>query len=92
MIKLNKNTKKAQGFIRSYNRAKARNLFEAYRGPVSQAKYESFNEIEYRASRQGGIDLRVISFGCQFYSTGYILNKDLIIDTARYTYIIPNVF
>ena len=94
MIKnLNKETKKAQGFIWAYNRSHWHSLSEAY-DYFSEEKRRSFNDIWFRCKQQGGnvFDLKVISRSCNFYTTGYRLGNDLIIDTYANTYLIENVF
>lgn len=95
MIKnLNKDTKKAQGFIWAYHQAiikKCRTIYDAYRMP-SDVKVKTYNDIVERCYEMGGTNLHVISHGCQFYSTAYQVASDLIVDTPFQTYRIRNVY
>ena len=95
MIKnLNKNTKKAQGFIWAYHRAiidRCRTIYDAYRMP-SDEKVKTYNDIAERCYEMNGTNLHVISHGCQFYSTAYQVASDLIVDTKYQTYRIRDVY
>lgn len=91
MMKLNKTTKKAQGFIWSYNRSDCDDIEKAYK-TCSQAKIDSFRKIWFRCKNTGGRGLRVISATCNFYTTAYQLGNDMIVDTYCNVYIIPDAF
>lgn len=89
--KLNATTKQAQRFITAYKWSNDYDIMDAYERP-SNEKIETFREIKKRCEESNGTDLKVISSGCQYYSTGFRRGDDLIVDTFMNVYIIKNAF
>ena len=79
MIRINKGTKKYQRALWTWtNCNKGKDLYQAYRGRVSQEKYDTFNDIWFTASKTEGYnhDLKVVAASSWFYSTMYSFTRD----------------
>ena len=92
-MKLNKNTKKAQGILEWYNFSIGRygvmSIFEAYKKPSSE-KIRTWKAIERMCNNMNGHGLTVLGRGLHFYSAAFIANEDgkdkLFYFTAYNTY------
>lgn len=90
MKTLNNNTKKAQAYINAYNRSSIFNLYEAYANP-STAKTRADYLCRVMMRSEDGHDYKIISYNCNFFTVAWIAGKDLRIETAANSFIIPNV-
>ena len=89
MKTINNNTKKAQAYINAYNRSDIFSLREAYANP-STAKTRADSRCRLMMHSEGGHDYKIISYNCNFFSVAWIAGKDLRIETAANSFIIPN--
>lgn len=89
MKTLNNNTKKAQAYINAYNRSDIFDIYEAY-GKPSAAKIQADYECRSMKRREGGHGYKIIGYNCNFFTVAWIAGKDLRIETARNSFIIPD--
>lgn len=87
MTKLNKTTKKAQGFIDSYNRATGTTLSDIY-GSYSSAKAKAERECRERMEQLGASDFRMMSGNSFSFTCGYRTDDTLYVETSANTYAI----
>lgn len=94
MTRLNKGTKKYNGALWTWeNVNKGEDLYQAYKGTVSKEKYDTFNDIWYRAHQTEGYnhDLKVVAASSWVYSTMYSFTiegiTNVVYDTVGNTYI-----
>lgn len=85
MTKLNKGTKRAQGFIDSYNRATGTTLSDIY-GSYSSAKAQAERECRERMEQLGAHDFRMMSGNSFSFTCGYRTDTTLYVETSCYTY------
>ena len=89
MKTLNNNTKKAQAFINAYNRSNIFDLYEAYANP-SPAKCRANYSCRMMMQCEGGYGYKIIGHNCNYFTAAWIAGKDLRIETAANSFIIPN--
>lgn len=86
---LNKNTKKAQRFLKLYSESNIVSLYEAYKKP-SRNKITIYNRLNYFKMTIGGFYQKIITFNNQFFTFAYRLHgidgDYLIIETPCYRY------
>ena len=87
MTKINKGTKKALGFIESYERATARNLSDIY-GSYSSAKAQADRDCRDRMVALGASDYRILGGNTFSFTCGYRTEDTLYIETSSNTYAI----
>ena len=94
MTTINKGTKKYQQVLWTWeNVNRGKDLNSAYRGRVSQEKYDTFNDIWFRATQTEGYnhDLKVVAASSWFYSTMYSFTVEaktyVVYDTHANTFI-----
>ena len=90
MKTINNNTKKAQAYINAYNRSSIFTLREAYANP-STAKTNADYSCRMMMQSEGGHNYKIIGYNCNFFTVAWIAGKDLRIETAYNSFIIPNV-
>lgn len=87
------NSIKACQYVDRYNQSEWYTLFACYEKP-STRKREAFDRIKNRCEMEGGKDLKVLSAGCYFFTTAYIVPVEgekylLVVDTLTRTMKIP---
>lgn len=87
MTRLNKGTKKAQGFIDSYNRATGTTLSDIY-GSYSSAKAQAERECRERMAQVNGYGFRMMSGNSFSFTCGYRTDDTLYVETSSNTYAI----
>ena len=90
MKTLNNNTKKAQAFINAYKRSSIFDIYEAYANP-STAKTRADYNCRMMMQSEGGHNYKIIGYNCNFFTVAWIAGKDLRIETACNSFVIPNV-
>lgn len=88
MTKLKVSSKRGQRFWTKYANAVSRGkrtLTDIY-SRCSRNKHVAYNDIRLRMINEGGHDLAIIESNRHCFSTAYILNGNLIVDTRDYTY------
>ena len=90
MKTINNTTKKAQAFINAYNRSSIFTLREAYANP-STAKTRADYSCRMMMQSEGGHSYKIIGYNCNFFTVAWIAGKDLRIETACNSFVIPNV-
>ena len=90
MKTINNNTKKAQAYINAYNRSSIFDIREAYANP-STAKTRADYNCRMMMQSEGGHNYKIIGYNCNFFTVAWIAGKDLRIETACNSFIIPNV-
>ena len=89
MKTINNNTKKARYFINAYNRSEIYYLNQAYANP-STAKIQADYDCRRMMQREGGHGYKIIAHCRNFFTVAWIAGNALRIETARYSFIIPN--
>ena len=89
MKTINNNTKKAQAFINAYNRSNIFDLYEAYANP-STAKTRADYNCRMMMQSEGGHNYKIIGYNSSFFTVAWIAGKDLRIETAYNSFIIPD--
>ena len=90
MKTIKNNTKKAQAFINAYNRSSIFTIREAYANP-STAKTNADYSCRMMMQEEGGHGYKIIGYNCNFFTVAWIAGKDLRIETACNSFVIPNV-
>lgn len=90
MKTINNNTKKAQTFINAYNRSKIFDIYGAYDKPSTE-KTRADLFCWGQMKNEGGHDYRIISYNTFQFTAAWIVGNSLRIETARNSFIIPNV-
>ena len=90
MKTINNNTKKAHAYINAYNRSEIYSLNQAYANP-STAKIRADYNCRMMMQNEGGHNYKIIGYNCNFFTVAWIAGKDLRIETAANSFIIPNV-
>lgn len=90
MKTINNTTKKAQSFINAYNRSKIFDIYGAYANP-STAKTNADYSCRMMMQSEGGHNYKIIGYNSSFFTVAWIAGKDLRIETAYNSFIIPNV-
>ena len=88
MKTINNNTKKAQSLINAYNRSSIFTLREAYANP-STAKTNADYSCRMMMQSEGGHGYKIIGYNCNFFTVAWIAGKDLRIETACNSFVIP---
>ena len=89
MKTINNNTKQAQHFINAYNRSSIFTLREAYANP-STAKTRADYNCRMMMESEGGHNYKIIGYNIRFFTVAWIVGKDLRIETAYNSFIIPD--
>ena len=89
MKTINNNTKKAKHFISAYNRSSIFTLREAYANP-STAKTNADYSCRMMMQSEGGHNYKIIGYNSSFFTVAWIAGKDLRIETACNSFIIPD--
>lgn len=89
MKTINNNTKQAQHFINAYNRSSMNDLQDAYANP-STAKTRADYNCRMMMQEEGGHGYKIIGYNCNFFTVAWIAGKDLRIETAANSFVIPN--
>ena len=85
-----KNTsKKAQAYINAYNRSSMYDLRDAYKTPSTRKTRANYN-CRMMMESEGGHGYKIIAHGSSFFTVAWIVGKDLRIETAANSFIIPN--
>ena len=88
MKQLNPNTKKGQYFINAYRVARYTSIYEAYTKPsTNKTRADYFCQKMMR--EEGGVNYRIISASCHFFSVGWRVAEGLRIETVGNSYFIP---
>ena len=90
MKTINNTTKKAQAFINAYNRSSIFTLREAYIKPSTRKTRADYN-CRMMMQSEGGHNYKIIGYNSSFFTVAWIAGKDLRIETAANSFIIPNV-
>ena len=90
MKTINNNTKKAKHYISAYNRSEIYDIYQAYEKP-STAKTRADYSCRMMMQSEGGHNYKIIGYNCNFFTVAWIAGKDLRIETAYNSFIIPNV-
>lgn len=86
---INNTTKKARNWAKSWAISTDYELTQVY-GRYSQEKSLSWYNIKKIVSDCGGAELMITGHNIMTYSCAWVLGGDLIIETYRSRYIIPN--
>ena len=89
MKTINNNTKQAKRYIDAYNRSDIFTLREAYANP-STAKTRADYNCRMMMQSEGGHGYKIIAYNCNFFTVAWIAGKDLRIETAYNSFIIPD--
>ena len=89
MKTINNNTKQAKRYINAYNRSEIYNIYQAYEKPNTAKTRADYN---YRMMMQseGGHNYKIIGYSKRFFTVAWIAGKDLRIETAYNSFIIPD--
>ena len=90
MKTINNNTKKAQAFINAYNRSSMYDLQDAYVKPSTRKTRADYN-CRMMMQSEGGHNYKIIGYNSSFFTVAWIAGKDLRIETAANSFVIPNV-
>ena len=88
MKTINNTTKQAQHFINAYNRSRMYDLRDAYGNP-STAKTRADYNCRMMMQSEGGHNYKIIGYNCNFFTVAWIAGKDLRIETACNSFVIP---
>ena len=88
MKTINNNTKKAQAFINAYNRSDIFTLREAYANPSTEKTRADYS-CRMMMENEGGHGYKIISYNTFQFSVAWIAGKDLRIETACNSFVIP---
>lgn len=88
MKTINNNTKQAKRYINAYNRSSMHDLQDAYRTP-STAKTRADYLCRVMMQSEDGHGYKIISYNCNFFTVAWIAGKDLRIETAANSFVIP---
>ena len=89
MKTLNNNTKQAKRYIDAYNRSEIYSLNQAY-GKASTEKTRADYSCRMMMQSEGGHGYKIIAHGSSFFTVAWIAGKDLRIETAYNSFVIPN--
>ena len=89
MKTINNNTKQAKRYIDAYNRSEIYSLNQAY-GKASTEKTRADYSCRMMMQSEGGHGYKIIAYNCNFFTVAWIAGKDLRIETAANSFIIPN--
>ena len=89
MKTINNNTKQAERYINAYNRSDIYSLNQAY-GKPSTAKTRADYNCRMMMQSEGGHNYKIIGYNSSFFTVAWIAGKDLRIETAANSFVIPN--
>lgn len=89
MKTINNTTKQAKHYINAYNRSRMYDLQDAYANP-STAKTRADYNCRMMMQSEGGHNYKIIGYNCNFFTVAWIAGKDLRIETACNSFVIPN--
>ena len=81
MTVLNKNTKKAMGWIEAYTRASKTSVYEFYKCPSSR-KIQAEAIIKNRMLENNGSNYKIMGGNCSFFTCGYMTDSKLVVFTG----------
>ena len=90
MKTINNKSKKAHAYINAYNRSEIYSLNQAYAKPSTAKTIADYN-CRMMMQNEGGHNYKIIGYNCNFFTVAWIAGKDLRIETAYNSFIIPNV-
>ena len=90
MKTINNTTKRARAYINAYNRSEIYSLNRAYAKPGSAKTIADYNRRMMMES-EGGHGYKIIKYNCNFFTVAWIAGKDLRIETAANSFVIPGV-
>ena len=88
MKTINNNTKQAERYINAYNRSSIFTLREAYANP-STAKTRADYNCRMMMQSECGRNYKIIGYNSSFFTVAWIAGKDLRIETACNSFVIP---
>ena len=89
MKTINNNTKQAKRYIDAYNRSEIYSLNQAY-GKANTEKTRADYSCRMMMQSEGGHGYKIIRYNCYFFTVAWIAGKDLRIETAYNSFVIPN--
>ena len=89
MKTINNNTKQAERYINAYNRSDIFTLREAYANPSTEKTKADYN-CRMMMQEEGGHGYKIIGYNGFRFTVAWIAGKDLRIETAENSFIIPN--
>ena len=89
MKTINNNTKQAERYINAYNRSSMYDLQDAYIKPSTRKTRVDYN-CRMMMQSEGGHNYKIIGYNCNFFTVAWITGKDLRIETACNSFVIPN--
>ena len=89
MKTINNNTKKARAYINAYNRSEIYSLNQAY-GKPSTANTRADYNCRMMMQSEGGHNYKIIGYNSSFFTVAWIAGKDLRIETAYNSFVIPD--
>lgn len=90
MKTINNNTKQAERYINAYNRSRMYDLRDAYANPSTE-KISADHFCRLIMQEEGGHGYKIIFYNTFEFSVAWIAGKDLRIETAYNSFVIPNV-
>ena len=90
MKTINNTTKKAQSYINAYNSSDIYSLKQAYGRPSHEKTRADYN-CRMMMQEEGGHGYKIIGYCRNFFTVAWIAGKDLRIETACNSFVIPNV-
>ena len=88
MKTINNNTKQAKHYINAYNRSEIYYIYQAYEKP-STSKIQADYDCRMMMQSEGGHGYKIIGYNKRFFTVAWIAGKDLRIETAKNSFIIP---
>ena len=88
MKTINNNTKQAKHYINAYNRSEIYNIYQAYEKPSTRKTRIDYN-CRMMMQSEGGHGYKIIGYNCSFFTVAWIAGKDLRIETACNSFVIP---
>lgn len=88
MKTINNNTKQAERYINAYNRSDIFSLNQAYGRPSTEKARADYN-CRMMMQSEGGHGYKIIGYNCNFFTVAWIAGKDLRIETAANSFVIP---
>ena len=89
MKTINNNTKQAERYINAYNRSSMYDLQDAYANPSTEKTRANYS-CRMKMQEEGGHGYKIISYNTFQFSVAWIAGKDLRIETAYNSFIIPD--
>ena len=89
MKTINNNTKQAERYINAYNRSEIYCLNQAY-GRPSTAKTRADYNCRMMMQSEGGNGYKIIGYNGFYFTVAWIAGKDLRVETACNSFLIPN--